>query len=123
MWDMMLQILGAILALIVVLLLAWLLLRWMNKRVPGMGTGSAKMIKVLDRVNVGRTTVVLMRVESKVLLVAMSEHSIQKLQEFDDPNGDIAPTISSVPSFSDTLKDVTKRMKFGGGDKDKGEKL
>ena len=117
--DVTLRILGALLALVVVLLLAWLLLRWMNKRVPGGGAGS-KLIKVLDRVAVGRGCMLLLvRVQGKVILLAMGERVAEKLLEFDDPDGAFEPKIAASPSFAGALKDAAKR--FGG--KDKGDML
>ena len=117
--DVYLRIIGALVALVAVLLLAWLLLRWMNRRVPGMA-GNAKMIKVLDRVNVGKGGIMmLVRVQDKVILMVVNDHVAEKLLEFDDPDGTFDPKTGDTPSFSNALKDAAKR--FGG--KDKGDML
>ncbi len=117
--DVYLRIIGALAALVVVLLLAWLLLRWMNRRVPGMA-GNAKMIKVLDRVSVGKGgMLMLVRVQDKVILLVAGDHVAEKLLEFDDPDGAFEPKIAASPSFAGALKDAAKR--FGG--KDKGDML
>ncbi|NLW78099.1 MAG: flagellar biosynthetic protein FliO [Ruminococcaceae bacterium] len=120
-WGTILRVLGTIAALVLVLFLAWLLLRWMNKRMPGM-SGSGKMIKVLDRTAAGKnSSILLLRVEDKVLLVAISEHAIEKLCEFDDPDEQIKPPPTpDYPSFSSTLRNATKNL---GRPKDKGDRL
>lgn len=105
---------GAMVALILVLLAAWLLLRWMNNRMPGMGSGGAsRLVKVLDRVPVGKnSSILLLRVQDKVLLVAVTEHGAEKLCEFDDPDGLIAPDTPAgeVPGFAAVLKDTARKM-------------
>lgn len=113
-WDLVGRIMGALVALILVLLAAWMLLRWMNNRVPGMGGGgAARLVKVLDRVAVGRnSSILLLRVQDKVLLVAMTEHGAEKLCEFDDPDGTIAPDTPAgdVPGFAAVLKDTARKL-------------
>ena len=107
------RILGAMVALVLVLLAAWMLLRWMGSRMPGMGGGGAsRLVKVLDRVNVGKgSCILLLRVQDKVLLVAMTEHGTEKLCEFDDPDGTMMPPVQAeVPAFSTALKDAARRM-------------
>ncbi len=107
-----LQIITTIAALVIVLLLAWVTLRWMSKRMPGLSGGSGRMINVLDRVTVGKNaSILLIRVQDKVILVAASEHAFEKLYEFDDPDG----TVSSVQDmesvkFSSVLKDAASKF-------------
>ncbi len=124
-WEAAGRIIGALVALALVLFLAWWVLRWVNKRVPGMGAagGANRLIKVLDRVSVGKnSTVVLMRVEDKVLLVAVSEHAIEKLQEFDDPDGKIKlPETPQNLQFSSVMKDAMSRFTGKDSSKDGGK--
>lgn len=113
-WDIAGQMMGALVALILVLLAAWLLLRWVNKRLPGLGGGStSRLVTVLDRVPIGRnSSILLLRVQDKVLLVAMTEHGAEKLCEFDDPDGMIAPDTpaADVPGFAAVLKETALKM-------------
>lgn len=111
------QILWVVIALALVLGLAWVLLRWMNKRVPGMG-GGARLIKVLDRVALGKSgSLLLVRVQDKVLLVAFSERAVEKLCEFDDPDGTLSlPDVVDTPSFAAALKDAAAKIGIGGKD-------
>lgn len=107
------RILGAVVALALVLVAAWMLITWLGKRVPGMASGSAvRLVKVLDRVNVGRSScILLLRVQDKVLLVAMTEHGTEKLCEFDDPSGSMMPAnLGEIPAFSAALKDAALRL-------------
>lgn len=114
-YEVVLRVISALAALVVVLLLAWLLLRWLNKRMPGMSGGSARMITVLDRVAVGKSGVVLLlRVQDKVFLVAVNEHAIEKLHEFEDPEGIMKlPDVVANPSFAEALKDAAGKVGFG----------
>jgi flagellar biogenesis protein FliO len=123
-WSVALQFIGALVALALVLLLAWVVLRWVNKRRPGYGGGNAsRAIRVLDRVVVGRnSTLLLLRVKDTVMLVAVSEHAIQKLAEYDASEADCAPhTAADLPSFAQALRDAGKKLGLGkkdGGDGD-----
>lgn len=119
-WEAALKLGGALLALCLVLLLAWLMLRWMSRRAPG-ASGGGRAIKVLDRVAAGRNgSLLLLRVKDKVLLVGFSDHAVQTLCEFDDPDGSFeAQQAAKNPAFSDALKDAARKMGFkpkdGGG--------
>lgn len=111
--DLFGRLMGVLVVLVLVLLAAWMLLRWMNKKMPGMGTGgNARLIRVLDRVAVSRTSsILLLRVQDKVFLVAITEHGAEKLSEFDDPDGTITPPIPQEGSaFSSILLDTAKRF-------------
>ena len=107
-------------ALVLVLVLAWLLLRWMNRRVPGMGgaPGAGRLIRVLDRLPVNRDCqLMLVKVRDRVVLLAVSAHHTEKLCEFDDADGTFAPAVAAEsPTFSAALKDAAR--KFGLGPKD-----
>lgn len=116
-------LLGAVFALALVLFCAWVILRFINKRIPGLSGGaSGRLIKVLDRVNVTRSScILLLRVEEKVLLVSMTEHSSETLCEFQDPEGKIVqPPAEPLPDFSTAMKDAIQRLSKkdeNGGDK------
>lgn len=125
MGETIMRILGAIAALALVLFLAYILLRWLNKRMPGLGAGGAagKMITVLDRVTLGKnSSILLVRVQDRVFLVGISENAVQTLAEFDDPEGELTlPDKGENPSFSEAMKDAVAKMGFGK--KDKGGRL
>ncbi|MDL2252713.1 flagellar biosynthetic protein FliO [Ruminococcaceae bacterium OttesenSCG-928-I18] len=111
--EIILRILGAIVALAVVLFLAWFTLRWLNKRVPGMPGGGGRLINILDRVSFGKnSSLLLVRVQNKVFLVAMSEHAIQAVHEFDDPDEEMKlPEQGEALPFSDALKQAVSKLK------------
>ncbi|MDL2327177.1 flagellar biosynthetic protein FliO [Ruminococcaceae bacterium OttesenSCG-928-A11] len=119
MWEVVRDLVTTLLALVLVLVLAWLALRWLNRRMPGMGGGSTeRLIKVLDRVTVGKSTVlVLVRVKDTVMLVAVSDHAVEKLAEYDAAGGafDIQKAAQTNPSFADALRDTLAKSRFGGG--------
>lgn len=130
-WEAVLRIIGALFSLAVVLFLAYAVLRWMNKRVPGLNgpVGNQRLIEVLDRVSAGRNSnIMLLRVQDKVILVAMSENSIEKLQEFDDPDrkisrGETPDEISFAAILKDaaaktgfSLKEMGRKKPAGGGE-------
>ncbi len=107
-WEAAARIIGAIFSLVFVLFLAYLLLNWLNKRMPGMSGGAGRLIQVLDRISAGRNgSIMLLRVQDKVLLVAVTDKTATKLCEFDDPEGKIknAETAESM-NFSAVLKDA-----------------
>lgn len=112
--EIILRMLGAIAALAAVLFLAWYILRWINKRVPGAGnSGHGRLLNVLDRVNTGKnSSLLLVRVKDKVFLVAVSEHAIEKISEFDDPDETmkLPATSESIP-FSDALKQAASKLR------------
>lgn len=111
--EIVLRLLGVMVALGVVLFLAWLTLRFMNRKMPGMAGGSSRLIQVLDRVSTGRSSsLMLIRVQDTVMLVAFSEHTVQKLCEFDDPEGKMKlpeMTGAFTGSFASALKDAATR--------------
>lgn len=121
-WDAATSIGGMLLALVLVLFLAWVALRFLNKRMPGLGGGGAsRAIHVLDRVMVGKnSSVILLRVKDTVMLVAFSEHGVQKLYEFAAEEGEYEPARpGELPSFTAALRDAAKKLgKRGGGDGD-----
>ncbi len=127
--EMVLRILGAIAALALVLFLAWFILRWLNRRVPSMGGGGGKaagrMITVLDRVHLGKnSSLLLVRVQDKVYLVGISEHTVQTLAEIDDPDGELAlPEAGQNPSFTAALRDAVAKMGVKPKDDHKGGSL
>lgn len=114
-WEAAARIIGAIFSLIFVLFLAYLLLSWLNKRMPGMSGGTGRLIQVLDRVPAGRGgSIMLLRVQEKVLLVAVTEKTATKLCEFDDPEGNIQNAQTPADSnFSAILKDALGKFTPG----------
>lgn len=126
-WEITVRMFGLVAALALVLFLAWAVMRWMNKRLPGLGGGGGgRLIHVLERMPVGKSgQLLLVRVQDKVLFVAVSEHNAEKLCEFDDPEGLITgPEVMENPSFSEALKDAMGKIGLGnkgGGGKGEGE--
>ncbi len=114
--ETVLRILGSLIALVFVLALAWFVLHWLSSR-----TGSAysfgrsgKLLQVLDRLAIGKnSSMVLVRVQSKVYLIAISEHCIQTINEWDDPDETIKapPPPENLLSFQDALKEAAKKLK------------
>lgn len=120
--EVVFRLLGAIAALAFVLFLAWVVLRWAGKHTAGSSARSGRMIQILDRVSTGRnSSVLLLRVQDKVLVVAMSEHAIEKLCEIDDPGQEFKqPETPESVSFSVALKDAVSKMGLGTNNKPKG---
>ena len=110
--DVILKILGAIVALGVVLFLAWFTLRLLNKRMPGMSGGNNRLIQVLDRVAFGKNgSLLLVRVQDKVFLVAISEHAIQTVHTFEDPDEIMKlPQLNETIPFSDAFKQAVSKL-------------
>ena len=115
--EVVLRVIGAIVALGLVLLCAWLVLRWVGGKMPGVSGGTNRLIQVLDRVSVSRnSTIVLLRVQSKVFLVAISDNAVEKLCEMDDPDNTMAlPKPAELPNFSVALKEAAKKLGKRGG--------
>lgn len=113
--EVSLRIVGAIVALVLVLFLAWLLLNWLGNRMPGLRTGSGRLIQVLDRVSLGRSSgLMLVRVHTRVLLVGFSDKTIELISEFDDPDETIKKLDDAEPmGFQDALKSAAKQLGFG----------
>lgn len=111
-WDATIKIVGALAALAFVLFLAWLVLRWIGKRTQGVGNAQQRHIKVIERMQVGRnSTLLLLKLNAKVLLVAVSERGAEKLYEFDDEDGKFDfKRPEALPSFAEALKSATKRF-------------
>lgn len=113
-WEALLQLLGALVALAAVLLLAWFILRAIGRGMPGTASGPVRLVKVLDRVAVNRnSTILLLRVQDKVILVAMTDHGTEKLCEWDDPEGLITNAQgaeNTLSGFSAVLRDAAKKL-------------
>lgn len=117
-WEAIIRVLGAILALALVLFLAWLVLRLLNRAMPGLqGTsaGRGRFVQVLERIPYGKgTTLLLLRVQNTVMLVACTEHAVEKLWEIEDADGSFQPPApGEMPSFADSLKSAAGRMGLG----------
>lgn len=75
---------GTMITLVIVLVVAWVMLRWLTKRMP-VQAGS-RHIKLLDRVAVAPDKcLLLVRVAEKTMLVGMSSHAVEKLCDIEDP--------------------------------------
>ncbi len=114
--ETVLRILGTLLALVFVLALAWFILHWLNSRTGNLGgfARSGRLLQVLDRMTIGKnSTLLLVRVQSKVYLIAVSDHSIQTINEWDDPEHTIQapPPPENLLSFQDALKEAAKKLK------------
>lgn len=112
--EALLRIIGAIAALALVLFLAWLMMRWLGRRMPGLSTGQSRLIKVLDKTSFGRNSgLLLVRVHDKVLLIGFTDHATTTLGEFDDPEGKIAKVEDvAQPSFTEALKGAAEQLGF-----------
>ncbi len=114
--ETILRIMGALLALVIVLALAWFVLHWLSKRMGGVSAfgRSGRLLQVLDRTPLGKnSSLVLVRVQNKVYLLALSEHCIQTVNEWDDPDENIKPPPppENLLSFQDALKEAAKKLK------------
>ncbi len=111
--ETILRIMGALAALALVLFLAWFTLRWLGTRMGGTPGGSNRLLHILDRVSFGKnSSLLLVRVQQKVYFMAVSEHAIEKIGEFDDPEGLIqTPSPTEVLPFSDTMKQAMQKLK------------
>ncbi len=111
--ETILRILGALAALALVLFLAWFILRWMGSRMGGTPGGAKRLLNILDRVSFGKnSSLLLVRVQSKVYFLAVSDHAIAKIGEFDDPDGEIqTPPPGEMIPFSDAMKQAMQKLK------------
>lgn len=111
--ETILRIIGALAALALVLFLAWFILRWLGGRMNGVSGGGKRLLNVLDRVSCGRnSSLLLVRVQEKVFFIAVSEHAIEKIGEFDDPNGELQlPPPGEMIPFSEALRQAAQKLK------------
>ena len=107
-------LLSAMLSLVLVLLLAWLLLRWMGKRMPLQSGSTGRHIRVLDRVIFAQDKyLVLVKVAEKTLLVGFSGNSVENLSEIDDPDDTLLePPPQNDNKFSSLLGEYMGRGIF-----------
>lgn len=101
-------LLKTIVALVIVVVLAYALLRWgLPKLLPGRARGAGE-IKVLDRQSLdGRRSVVLVEAYGRYLLLGVAEGSVTLLAELDaDAVSDAERRRASLPtkSFADVLR-------------------
>lgn len=99
-------LLSALFALVFVLVLAYLTIKWMSGRMTGMK--GSKVINVIDRVMIGQDKCLLVvRVGEQTMLIGMSGDSVVKLSDLQD-----LPEITDIkgpegpPEFSDVLRDA-----------------
>ena len=108
-WSAMSAIFMMLLALCFVLFLAWYLLRFLSKRMPGARAAGA--IQILDRVNIGREkSLLIVKAGDKTLLVGMSDNAVATLCEFDD---DTQFSVAAQPEpndFSAILQSAAKKF-------------
>ncbi len=123
--ETILRIFGALVALVFVLVLAWFVLHWLNARmgkIGGLGR-AGRLLQVLDRTPLSKnSSLVLVRVQGKVYLLALSEHCIQTVHEWDDPEEAIQPPPppENLLSFQEAFKEATKKLKKPGDPKGPG---
>ncbi len=111
--ETVLRILGALVALVFVLLLAWFILQWLGKRMNGLAPGTGgRLLNVLDRVSFGKGgSLLLVRVDKKVFLIAVSEHAIEKIAELDDPDENLRlPDVTGTAPFGETFKEALAKF-------------
>ncbi len=102
-----------IVALVIVIGLAWVLLRWgLPKLLPGQSRGHGE-IEVLDRQPLdGRRSVVLVKAYGRHLLLGVAEGSVTLLSEIDaEAVADAERRRAARPqrSFADVLREAVKR--------------
>ena len=107
-WEAIVRVLGAILALALVLFLAWLVLRLLNRAMPGLqGTaaGRGRFVQVPERIPYGKgPTLLLLRVQSTVILVACSVPAGEKLWGIYVPDANhLYPPSRQHSSLSDPM--------------------
>lgn len=116
-------IFSALCALLFVLALAYVTIKWMGRRMS-VQTGS-RLIKVLDRVMIGQDKCLLVvQVAEETMLVGMSGDAVTKLCDLTG-NPTIAAAEQSSPEFSEVLRDTLMggwkgaRKKGGNSDNDR----
>lgn len=101
-------ILAALAALAIVLLLAYVALKWMGQKLPTQN--ASRHIKVLDRMVLGREKyLMLVRVAEKTVLVGVSTNSVEKICEIEDPEAMLEVPAPQGVSFADVLKESLKK--------------
>lgn len=103
-------ILTTLLALVFVILLAYITIRWMGSRMTGQK--GARLIRVLDRVVIGQDKCLLVvRVGQQVMLVGMSGDSVVKLSDLPELRSLTELHQADSPDFSDAMRDAIERGK------------
>lgn len=120
-FESILTILSALAALIFVLAVAYVTMRWMGQKLPTQSV--SRIIKVRDRVMVGQDKCLLVvEVGDKVMLIGMTSHAVEKLCELDDPQLILDAKVSNGQGFSAVFKDTLKKgWGFGSTSQGKGE--
>ncbi|MEG1778110.1 MAG: flagellar biosynthetic protein FliO [Angelakisella sp.] len=109
-------IFSALCALLFVLALAYITIKWMGRRMS-VQTGS-RLIKILDRVMIGQDKCLLVvKVAEETMLVGMAGDAVTKLCDLTG-NIDIEASIAQAPpDFSDVLRDTLHKGFAGFGKK------
>lgn len=108
-------LLGALAGLVLVLLAAWFLLRWMGKVTQGQRV--SRYITILDRVAVGQDKwLVLVSVADKKMLIGMSAGTVVKLCDIEDEAGVLIPPGAETQSFSALLQGMLSKAGKGKGE-------
>ena len=114
-WESAVTIFSTFAALIFVLGVAYLTIRWMSRRMslqPG-----TRIIKVIDRVMIGQDKCLLIiQIGEKAMLIGMSQNSVQKLSDLEDiPQ--LPVNLAQGAEFSEFLMDTFKKGWTGIGKK------
>ena len=100
-------ILSTIAALAAVLLLAYISLKWMGQKLPSQN--ETRHIKVVDRMVLGRDKyLLLVKVAEKTVLVGISNNSVDKICDIDDPDAVLEVPAVASKNFSDVLLSTIK---------------
>lgn len=107
-FDTAFTILSALLALVFVLFLAYITIKWMGRRMSAQAGG--RVIKIIDRVMIGQDKCLLvLSVGGQTMLVGMTGDAVTKLADLPDLTQQPADGIATPPEFYDVLSDAVKK--------------
>lgn len=105
-------LLTALVALGLVLVAAWYLLRWVGK--ASQGPQQSRYITILDRIAVGQDKwLLLVSVAGKKMLIGMNAGTVVKLCDIEDEEGMLVAPDSQTQSFSTLLQGVLSKTGKG----------
>lgn len=117
--DGVMMVVTTLMSLVLVLALAYFLLKWLSRRV-NVQSGTSQKIRIIDRVPLAPDKCLLVvRVAEKTVLVGMSSHCVAKICDIEDPDGILTQTGPSQESFASLLRrSVGKKRQSPSGQED-----